>query len=288
MIAAISASLTSISKGSRYISRSDALVDLDVGAEALVLLVVDRVVLAHRDDVMGLDRLRDLHPHDPGQVGVLGEVLEVAPGDLGAVQADAGPFEHVLAQGCGLRADQVAVLVGQLGVEPGGQRDRHGQRRRRRAGRAVAHADAHRPVGDPEARDAQLVDGGHVALDPDLGGEAVHLLLGGGLRDQGVDVDRLHVAVELLDLLLQGHGGDEQLGPLPGRKGGVRPGLCCRVRHRCASRSRGRTSRRASGGPALDRFGSCGGGQSRPARTASTIAATMASRGILLVFITRS
>ncbi len=50
----------------------------------------------------------------------------------------------------------------------------------------------------------ELLDGWHMPLDPDLGGKLIHVRPGfGSLRAQGVDVDGLHGAVQLSDLLLQ-------------------------------------------------------------------------------------
>ena len=182
------------------------LVDLDAGPEPFVLLVVEHVVLGHGDHVVRLDRLGHRDPHHPRQVRVLGEVLEVAAGDRGAMQAHAGALQDVLAQRRRLRTDDVAVGVRQVRVEAGGQTDRHRQGRGGRARSAVAHADAHRTVGDPEAGDPELVDRRHVPLDLDLGGELVQVRPGlRSLRADGVDVDRLHGAVQLGDLLLQRH-----------------------------------------------------------------------------------
>ena len=141
------------------------------------------------------------------------------------MQADAGAFEHVLAQRRGLGADDVPVAVRELGVEARGEADRHRQRRGGRARGTVAHADPHGAVGDPEAGDPELVDRGHVPFDLDLSGQLVEVLPGfGRLRREGVDVDRLHRTVQLGDLLLQRHGRDELLGPLAGRQGRVLPG----------------------------------------------------------------
>ena len=95
------------------------LVDLDAGAEPFVLLVVEDVVLGHRDHVVRLDRFGHCDAHHPGEVGVFGEVLEVAAGERGPVQAHAGALQHVLAQRRSLRADDVAVGVRQVGVETG-------------------------------------------------------------------------------------------------------------------------------------------------------------------------
>ena len=153
----------------------DVLVHLDVGPEALVLLVVDHVMLAHRDHVVRLDGPGHRDPHRAGQVRVLGEVLEVATGDRGAMQAHAGALQDVLAQRRRLGADDVPVAVRQLDVKAGGQADRHRQRRGGRARRPVAHADPHRAVGDPKARDPQLLDRRHVPLDLELVGELLEV-----------------------------------------------------------------------------------------------------------------
>jgi hypothetical protein len=203
------------------------LVDLDAGAEPFVLLVIDHIVLAHGDHAVGLDRRGHRDPQHPGQVRILGEVLEVAAGDRGPVQAHTGAFQDVLAQCRRLRADDVAVGVREVRVESGGEADGHGQRRRRRARGPVAHPDTHRAVGDPEPRDPQRLDRRHVPLDPDLRRKLIHI--GPGLcrlcRD-GVDVDCLHGAVQLGDLLLHGHGLDELHSPLTRWQGRITPGGC--------------------------------------------------------------
>ncbi len=207
------------------------LVHFDAGAEALVLLVVDHIVLAHRNDVVCLDRLGDRDTHHTGQVGIFGEVLEVAACDRGAVQADRRSLQHVLAQRRGLRADHVAILVGDPRVEGCGDPDGHGQRGGWRAGGAVAHTDADRAVGDAEPGDTQLVNCGHVPFKPDLGGELLHLLAVIDRIAHRVDVDCLHAAVQLCDLLLQGHGGHEKFGPLARGFRGVKPRLSFEIQH---------------------------------------------------------
>ena len=131
------------------------------------------------------------------------------------MQAHAGALQDVLAQRRRLRTDDVTVGVRQVGVEPGGEADGHREGGGGRARGTVAHADTHRAVGDPETGDPQLVDRRHVPLDPDLGGELVHVRPGlRRLHGDRVDVDGLHGAVQLGDLLLQRHGLDERGGPL--------------------------------------------------------------------------
>ena len=188
-----------------------------------MLLIVDGVMLGHRDHAVLLDRPGHRHAHHPGEVGIFGEVLEVAPGDGGAVQANTGALEHVLAQRSGLVADDVAVLDGQVGIKTGGQSDGHRQRGGRRGRGAVAHAHPDRTVADPEPGNAQFVDGLDVALDPDLRSQLFHLFGRRRLGGEGVDVDGFHGAMQLGDLLLQGHGGDQPLGSLAWGQGGVKP-----------------------------------------------------------------
>jgi hypothetical protein len=141
------------------------------------------------------------------------------------MQAHAGALENVLAQRRRLRTDDVTVGVRQIWVETGGQADGHWQGRGRRTRRTVTHADTHWAVSDPETGDARLLYGWHMPLDPDLGGKLIHVRPGfGSLRAQGVDIDGLHGAVQLSDLLLQRHGLDELLGSLARRQGRVLPG----------------------------------------------------------------
>jgi hypothetical protein len=103
------------------------LVHLDVCPEPFVLLIVDHVVLGHRDHAVSLDRLCHCDPHDAGEVRVFREVLEVATRDRGPVQADAGTLQDVLAQRRRLRTDDVAVGVCQVWIESRCQADGHQQ-----------------------------------------------------------------------------------------------------------------------------------------------------------------
>jgi len=65
--------------------------------EPFVLLIIHHIVLAHGDHVVSLDGLGHRDPHHPGEVGVLGEVFEVAASDRGPMQTNAGPLQDVLA-----------------------------------------------------------------------------------------------------------------------------------------------------------------------------------------------
>ena len=116
----------------------------------------------------------------------------------------------------------------QLRVEAPSEADGHGEARRCRARCPITHSHSDRAVGDPEARDSQLVDGRHVPFHPDLLCEGIEVLTGlGGLRTHPVDVDGLHRAVELGDLLLQCHLGDESLSALSRLHTGRLPGTGC-------------------------------------------------------------
>ena len=203
------------------------LVYLDAGPEPFVLLIVDHVVLAHRDHTVSLDGLRHRDPHHSGQVRIFGEVLKVPAGDRGPVQAHARALQDVLAQRRRLRTDHVTVGVRQVRVETRGQADSHWQGRGRRARRAVAHTDTHWAVGNPEAGNPQLIDGLDMPLDLDLGRKLIHVCPGfRGFRGDGVNVNGLHGTVQLGDLLLQRHDLDKLLGSLARRQGRVLPSEC--------------------------------------------------------------
>jgi hypothetical protein len=151
------------------------LVHLDAGPKAFILLIVDHVVLAHGDHTMRLNGVGHRDPHDPGEIGAFGEVLKISTGDRGPMQAHARALENVLAQRRGFRTDDVAVGVREVRVETSGEADGHRQGCRRRTRSSVAHADAHRAVGDPETGNPQLIDGLDVPLNPDLGGKLIHI-----------------------------------------------------------------------------------------------------------------
>jgi len=201
----------------------DVFIDFDTGAETLVFLVVDDVVLAHGDDIMGLDRPGHGHTHDARQIRIFRKIFKIAAGDGCTVQADAGALQHMLAEGRRLGADDIAVVAGQSRVESGREGNRHRQGRRSRAGMAIAHANTDRAIRDPETRDAQLVNALDMALDLELGHQAVLLLRTHRRhlvsRRQGVDIDRVHGAMQLGNFLLKTHGGDELFRALPRGQG---------------------------------------------------------------------
>ena len=120
----------------------------------------------------------------------------------------------MLAIGRGLAADNVAIPGSEKWIKT--RRDPDGHRQGRRAGRldAVPHPDPDRTVRNPHARDAEIL----VTRDMPLHIELVDVSIG-----QVVDVNRFHVAVQLGDLLLEGHRGAERARPILGREAGVEP-----------------------------------------------------------------
>ena len=119
------------------------------------------------------------------------------------MQAHPWPFQDVLAKGRGLATNDGAVLPGEGGVEARGQSDRHRQRRGWRTRRTVTHAHPDRSIRDPESWNPQFIDSSHVPFYLDLSGELVHVCSRlRGLGTDRVDVDGLHGAMQLRDLLV--------------------------------------------------------------------------------------
>ena len=134
------------------------LADPGVDRAALGLLVVGRKMLHRRHDALALDAGHDLRGDRARQVGVLREVLEVAPVLGHAVDVDRGPEHDVDAAGAGVAADGRPELPRQAGVPGGGEPDR---RRVGGRGPVVAHAEGpvrHLDLGDPEPRDGPDVE----------------------------------------------------------------------------------------------------------------------------------
>ena len=93
-----------------------AFVNLAVAVEALVLLIVGGKVL---ETCACTALLRTLHPcraHGARNVGVLGEILEIAPAQRVALDVDAGAKHDVNTVGKSLLADGFALGLQQLGI----------------------------------------------------------------------------------------------------------------------------------------------------------------------------
>lgn len=177
------------------------------------LLLVERVVLRVRVDVVLLDADDLADTHDPGEEGVLTEVLEVAPGLRDAGEVDARGEEHVVRPCPGLEAGDLPPPVGVVDVERRRDADARRQGRRGRVDGAVAAADARGSVRHADQRDAELGDA--LEVTPDTGEVTV-------LEAVLVVVVRVHRQLE--HLLLERHGVDEEVCTLLGGQGGVHPG----------------------------------------------------------------
>ena len=93
-----------------------ALINLAVAVEALVLLIVGGKVL---ETGARAALLRTLHPcraHGARNVGVLGEILKIAPAQRVALDVDAGAKHDVHTVGKSLLADGFALGLQQLGI----------------------------------------------------------------------------------------------------------------------------------------------------------------------------
>ena len=138
----------------------------DVGGEhrSAGLLIVERVVLYGRDDVLVL------HAADHGagerscEQRIFAKVLEVAAVPRVARKIQSRPQKHVEALPPCLVADRGAVTIGELRIPTGRQRERGRHRRRDLAApRAVCVRDAETRVGLLQRRDAESRYSGHVS-----------------------------------------------------------------------------------------------------------------------------
>ena len=185
-----------------------ALVDLGADPQPVVLLVVGSEVLHRGADALRLDggdhRDREL----AGQERVLGEVLEVASAQWGALHVDAGPEDdrdalhaRLLRQGRADLGDQVAVPGRRDGAGRGEAGGREAPADPGVVGLLRLHPQTVGPVGDHDRRQAEPLDRAGVPEVP-----AHHepgLLLDRELCGQLLDV--AHLAVSLLPR-----------GPMPG------------------------------------------------------------------------
>ena len=176
-----------------------ALVDGCVDAEALGFLVVRRKVLQRGADALALNAFDVAGCQFAGQVGIFGEILEVAPAEGRALHVDAGTEHHVHAQGDGFGCQRLAQFVDQLPVprrgQAGGGRETGGGQAGRAQGMDVDHAaQAVGAVSHKELRHAQA---SHRRRRPGAGARAERrLLFQGHLLEDGLEV--VHVGLSLL------------------------------------------------------------------------------------------
>ena len=97
-----------------------ALVDQGVDAKALVFLVVGREVLERRAYTGALHAVDEAGGQLAGQEGILGEVLEIAAAQGGALHVDAGSQQHVDAQRRCLLTQRLTHLADERRI-PGGR-----------------------------------------------------------------------------------------------------------------------------------------------------------------------
>ena len=136
-------------KGRQVDFAHGALVHFHVHVVPVVLLVVQGIVLDGGDDALRLHAL-DIGNHQRGvQVGVFGEILEVAASHGRAGDVDAGAEQEIDAAGAGIPAQASPRLRAKSRVPGGGQRHAAGI-----GGGRPPGAHAHRGVGHFEARQA--------------------------------------------------------------------------------------------------------------------------------------
>ena len=189
-------------------------VELGVEGVAAGLLVVEDVVLDVAHDVVGLHAAGELADHGSGEDGVFAGVLEVAAVAGLADEVHAAADGHVEAHGAEFAADDGAVEEGSVGVPGCGQADDGGKQRGVAALESGhAHPDGgvgEVDVGKVKARDAGNKAGSAVMPGSDGCTVAQHSPAG---------------AVDELDLLIERHLVDHEVGAGVGIERRVHPGL---------------------------------------------------------------
>ena len=104
-----------------------AVAHLDVHLVAILLIVVQGVVLHTGGHTLRLQTLHVGHHHARGKVGILTQILEVAPAERRAVDVHTRAQHHVLVAVQSLLAQALAVEAGQFGVPGGSQTGQCGE-----------------------------------------------------------------------------------------------------------------------------------------------------------------
>ena len=193
------------------------------------LLVVQRVVFDVAHHLLRLHAPGELTDHDAGQDGVFAGVLEVASVTRFADQVHATSNGHVVALVTQLAADDLAVKVRRLWVPAGGHAE-DGRQQGRVAALPRSHADANGGVRQVEVRQMQPRNAGNKA------GTTVVA------RCDRISVPKHapSAAMHQLDLLVQRHGMDDQVGAGIWIERRVEPRLdCLRLRSRSLARCPG-------------------------------------------------
>jgi len=165
------------------------LVDLGADPQPVGLLVVDGVVLEGGTHALALDAVDHCRPQDAGEHRILGEVLEVAPAQWGALDVDAWTEHDRHGLRPGLAAQCLTHALHQLRIpgRPKGTSGREaGRRNAARDGDVVAFlgllAQPVGTVGHHDRRDAEPL---HRRRVPEVGAQAQRrLLLQGQLSQQ--------------------------------------------------------------------------------------------------------
>ena len=129
-----------------------ALVHLRGDAETLIFLVVGGEMLEGCAHTLALNPVDPRRGHLAREIGVFGEILEVAATQGRALHVVAGAKQHIHAQGHTLLAQGHAHLAQQLHIPGGGQTGRRGEGRGREALAAMSLRSAIRrtPWGPSE------------------------------------------------------------------------------------------------------------------------------------------
>ena len=156
-------------------------------------------------DAFGLNALDGLDTHDTAQVRVLARKVEIAPTVGMTHQVHQRPEQHLVPPEPCLIAQHIAQLRGHVTTErcPYGRGRRHRGGFRLRKARPSAQPGA--AIGHADAGDAELGDAQDEARDP---------FILAARRPVRSILQRSHVVRELLDLLLERHLCNQQVGAL--------------------------------------------------------------------------
>ncbi len=190
-----------------------AVVHVDIDAVAFGFLVVGGEMLDAGADALGLFAANVIDGDARSEERIFAEVFEVAAAEGRALNVDAGAEHDVFAALLGFLADDGAVLVGEFGIEGGGQADGGGHG----GGEIVAVLEVFEVLPD------FFADAEGAVVHPEFGNaEARHA--GDGESGLGVTEGDLFFEREarkqVVDALVDGFGVVEVCGTVCGVRGG--------------------------------------------------------------------
>ncbi len=187
-----------------------AVVDDGVHGGAIRLLLIGDEMFDGRLRPLRLDGFDLLDGHDAAQVRILAEVFEITAGLRDAAEVHTGRFKDMVGDVLRFNARDLAPFVGSVSVPSGGDEERGGDGGGGRIRLAIASRDANGSVGEAKSGDAEARDSFNMPR--------IAPLSAAGERGIGSGIES-----DLFDLLVEGHGMNEETSPIGGRGGRVHP-----------------------------------------------------------------